>query len=310
MYKRHSGQISMLENPEMFGELALNPQNEWVCLSRMVPWAEFEERYAAHFKSQKGQPACSARMALGALLLKERNGFSDDDVEAHLAMNPYFQYFIGLHEYRYEAPFDASMMTRFRQRITPEMLSWINDRIIGRGDEKKESNQDDNPPDGGIARDSSSADTSQTKNQGTLILDATCAPQNIRFPTDTSLLNEARENAEEIIDLLHAARVTDGKKPRTYREKARKEYNAFSKSRKKPKKAIRRMTRKLLGYLKRDLENILCLSSKHPGCLSSALPEKKLERLAAILLLYQQQKEMFDTKTHRMANRIVSLSQH
>ncbi len=34
----------------------------------------------------------------------------------------------------------------------------------------------------------------------TLILDATCAPQNIRFPTDGSLLNEARLNAEEIID--------------------------------------------------------------------------------------------------------------
>ena len=101
-------------------------------------------------------------------------------------------------------------------------------------------------------------------------MDSTCAPQNIRFPTDTPLLNEARENAEEIIDLLHAAGVTNSKKPRTY----------------------------------------LYLPSKHPGCLSNALPEKKLERLAAILLLYQQQQERFDTKTHRVVHRIVSLSQH
>ena len=43
----------------------------------------------------------------------------------------------------------------------------------------------------------------KSPNEGTLILDATCVPQNIRFPTDTSLLNEAREKAEEIIDVLH-----------------------------------------------------------------------------------------------------------
>ena len=40
----------------------------------------------------------------------------------------------------------------------------------------------------------------ESPNEGTLILDATYAPQNIHFPTDTRLLNEAREKTEEIID--------------------------------------------------------------------------------------------------------------
>lgn len=319
MYKRHSGQISMLENPEMFGGLALNPKNEWIRLSHLVPWAEFEERYAKQFKSHTGQPACSARMALGSLLIKERNKFSDDDVVAHLAMNPYFQYFIGLQEYRYEAPFNASMMTRFRKRITPEMLTWVNDRIIERATEDKESKDDTvgggdkGPDDSGDEKHSGiapSTNTTQAENEGTLILDATCAPQNIRFPTDTSLLNEARENAEEIIDLLHTAGMTDGKKPRTYREKARKEYNAFSKSRKKPKKTIRRMTRKLLGYLKRDLVNVMWMKEKHPGCLVKVLPKQKLERLGVIIMLYNQQQEMYGSNTHRVEDRIVSLSQY
>ncbi len=44
-------------------------------------------------------------------------------------MNPYQQYFLGLHEYRYECPFDPSLMTGFRQRITPEMLAWVNDQV-------------------------------------------------------------------------------------------------------------------------------------------------------------------------------------
>lgn len=35
-------------------------------------------------------------------------------------------------------------------------------------------------------------------NQGTLILDATCASANIRYPQDFSLLNEAREKLETI----------------------------------------------------------------------------------------------------------------
>ena len=198
------------------------------------------------------------------------------------------------------------------------MLTWINDRIIERAAEDNEDKGDgsggdngsDDSKDGDHAKDAPLAAAPQAENEGTLILDATCAPQNIRFPNDTSLLNEARENAEEIIDLLHGAGMTDGKKPRTYREKARKEYNAFSKSRKKTKKAIRRITRKLLGYLRRDLVNILLMREKHPGCLAKVLPEKKLERLAAITVLYSQQREMYDAKTRHAHNRIVSLSQH
>ena len=37
-----------------------------------------------------------------------------------------------------------------------------------------------------------------------MIVDATCAPSNIRYPQDVSLLNEARENAEKLLDTLHA----------------------------------------------------------------------------------------------------------
>jgi hypothetical protein len=42
--------------------------------------------------------------------------------------------------------------------------------------------------------------TVPTGNKGTLILDATCAPADIHFPTDTSLLSEAREKLEGMID--------------------------------------------------------------------------------------------------------------
>jgi hypothetical protein len=55
---------------------------------------EFEGRCAVNFESWKGQGACPARMALGALFIKGWHDFSDEDVVAEIAMNPYLQYFL------------------------------------------------------------------------------------------------------------------------------------------------------------------------------------------------------------------------
>ena len=298
MYKRHLNQINLLDEPEYFGGIALDPENEWVKLAKLIPWHQFEEEYASSFSSGAGQPACSFRMALGSLLIKECYQFSDEETVAHITMNPYLQYFIGLEAFTHRSPFDQSMMTRFRKRISTKTLQEVNDIIIGRPKEKEDHNDDGQggSSDGG-------------GNSGTLILDATCAPQNIRFPTDGSLLNEARLNAEEIIDVLHGQGLTDGsKKPRTYRENAKRQYNSFSKSRKKSRKSIRQMIRRQLGYLKRDLAIIDQIAEKHPDY-AEYLPQWLKERLQVIRLLYSQQQEMYSTNTHRVENRIVSLSQ-
>ena len=317
MYKRHTGQVSMLETPEMFGSLPLDPNNDWIKLSKLVPWREFDLKYADNFRSKKGQRAIDSRMALGALLIKPAyKALSDEDITKEIAMNPYLQYFLGLHEYRYECPFDPSMMTRFCQRITPEMLAWVNDQIIGRkaeeeGDKKdsnNESGDSGNDGDGGQADENHNGEKKAEKNEGTIILDATCAPQNIRFPTDASLLNEAREKAEEIIDTLHDMGLSEGKKPRTYREKARRKYNSFSKSRKKTVKLIRNTIRQQLGYLNLDLGIIDAYVLRRPGCLQK-LPSRQHTMLQVIRTLYSQQEYMYRTGIHKVPDRIVSLSQ-
>ena len=143
------------------------------------------------------------------------------------------------------------------------------------------------------------------ENEGTLILDATCAPQNIRFPTDVSVLNEARLNTEEIIDELHGIGAFGSKKPRTYRQVAKNQYNGFSKARKKSKKMIRKAMRQQLGYLRRNLKMIHATDKK----LREELSAKLQERLSVVEVLYAQQKEMFEKETHRIDERIVSLSQ-
>jgi hypothetical protein len=139
---------------------------------------------------------------------------------------------------------------------------------------------------------------------GKLLLDATCIPQDIRYPTDLSLLNEAREKTERLIDRLHV--YSEGKKPRTYREKARKEYLSVAKRRKKARKTLRWGLRKLLGYVGRNLKNIVKMLEKTGlGILS----KREQRNLLVCHEVFKQQEEMYKNKVNRIEDRIVSITQ-
>jgi len=65
-----------------------------------------------------------------------------------------------------------------------------------------------------------------------LIVDATCAPADISYPTDLELLNGARVHTQKIIDILYKQlKQKAHKKPITYRNLARKDYLAVAKKR-------------------------------------------------------------------------------
>jgi hypothetical protein len=70
------------------------------------------------------------------------------------------------------------------------------------------------------------------KNKGTLILDATCSPADIRYPTNLLLLKEARMKLADIIDTLHMPLRGVLLKPRTYRQIARLDFLGVFKKRK------------------------------------------------------------------------------
>ena len=74
-----------------------------------------------------------------------------------------------------------------------------------------------------------------------MIVDATCVPSQIKYPQDTELLNEAREITEKVIDEIHIP--GNGKKPRTYRKKARKQYLQIARSKKRTAKKVRKAIR-------------------------------------------------------------------
>ena len=290
----------MFETPENFMMLSgLDPNNRWVKMSKLIPWDLVEEKYAKSFKETPfSRPAKPARMAIGTQIIKEKYVLSDEETVEMITENPYLQYFIGLEHFTNQAPMEASVLTLFRKRITPEMLAEVNDYIIGR----KKNDDDNDPPSGSGKTDVDQSGEKEETNKGTLILDATCVPSDIRFPTDISLLNQGREWLEGIIDEQHSKDMTNGQKPRTYRQVARKEYMRFARNRKPSRKVIRKAKRKQLGYISRDLKAI-------EACGTEGLSQASLERLEVAKKVYEQQKQMYDTNTQKVDDRIVSLNQ-
>ena len=100
----------------------MREDNRWVILSKKFPWEEIDREYQEHFKSSEGQVAIPSRLAFGALYIQAEEGYTDEQTRRNIQENPYLQYFCGFECYTMESPFDASMMTHFRKRISPEMI--------------------------------------------------------------------------------------------------------------------------------------------------------------------------------------------
>jgi hypothetical protein len=109
----------------------LNEENRWVIMSKKIPWKEIEKDYMKSFSDLDiGAPAKSVRMALGALIIKERLNITDREVVDQIRETPYLQYFIGLEGFQDEVPFDASMMVHFRKRFSDNAIGKVNELLI------------------------------------------------------------------------------------------------------------------------------------------------------------------------------------
>lgn len=305
MYKfKKEKQISFTDFNQPLG-LQMNPDNRWVKKAEMIPWETIEAEYARLFPSHTGMPAKPLRMALGSLLIQKQYHYPDEELVEQIRENPYYQYFIGLPGYEDKIPFVPSLLVEFRKRLSEDVLNEINEMIIEYNSQQDNDDSDDVSGNGGQPDQQDPANDSEekTENSGTLILDATCAPQNIKYPQDIELLNEVREKLEDML-----CRVSDKYgfyRPRMYRQKARKGYLALAKCRKRGAKKIRKAIKKQLQYIRRDLGYINNLIENNGVVLS--VSDKEL--LDILMTVYDQQRYMFESNTHSVENRIVSISQ-
>lgn len=82
-----SGQLSFEKFYLPFGG-KFSGENRWVKLAELIPWDEVELKYTQKFSSSEGAPAKSCRVALGALIIKERLGTSDEETVEQIRENP------------------------------------------------------------------------------------------------------------------------------------------------------------------------------------------------------------------------------
>ncbi len=321
-------------------ERQLDPTNRWVRMAQLVPWDKMASLFRKQMSSKRGRGSVDLRHVLGALLVKHIEGLSDEDTIQYIQENIYAQFFIGLKRFTTTPVFVPSLFVEIRKRLGPDGVLHLNDMLLEQAlqfkaikhrktplkhqssdaSDSDEDNPAHQPPENKTASKDSpepqaesdeKEEEKELPNRGILKLDATVAPQDIAFPTDTGLLNHARKISEELIDeLWEALSSILPKKPRTYRREADKKVLSFQKNRKKSSKSIRKMRKSLLSYLKRNLGHInQMLDELERLGISPQMDRHSWHSLRVIHELYRQQEYMYRNKINRIDDRIVNLSQ-
>lgn len=267
----------------------LNAKNRWVRWSEVIPWDGLAVGYYSTMNSKKGRPCKDARLVIGALIIKHKLNLSDEETVLQIQENPYLQYFVGFSGYRDEPPFASSLFVEIRKRMGEEVFASFEQVILEKIGKPRQ------------------ASSTPVENRGKLLVDATVAEQSVKYPTDICLLNKAREISETLIDELYA--LSDHtKKPRTYRQKARRQYLVLAKNKKPSLKIRRRGIREQLQYLRRNLKHISVLLDD-VGSRPFPLSYKLQRQYWIIQYVYEQQDGMHRDRRNRCDNRIISISQ-
>lgn len=102
-------------------------------------------------------------------------------------------------------------------------------------------------------------------------------------------------------------RVRLKKKPRTYRQKARKDYLKFAKKKKPSQKERRNAVKQQLQYVKRNLRQIDKLIDS--GASEYELSRRQYRNLLVASEITRQQEWMWSNEENSIEHRIVSLTQ-
>lgn len=287
----------------------LDPENRWVLLAHRIPWDAIVSVYDKQMRNNEtGASHINGRVVIGSLVIKHMCNLSDEETILQIQENMYMQYFIGYSGFSNEAPFDSSLFVEIRKRLGSEQINEINEKIYQLSQKTGENNSSNKkPPEPPPAESSQGSEPGDSiDHSGRLLIDATACPQDIAYPTDLNILNDAREKSQELIDVLFNPMIHGETKPRTYREKARVAYLKTAQKKSKTKKEIRLALGKQLRFLRRNIKHIYTLLDAYD---SIPLNAQEYKYLLVIQETYRQQKEMRQKKVHSVEHRIVSIHQ-
>jgi IS5 family transposase len=150
----------------------VNLQHPLARMAQHIDWRVFEEKWADHVTSTRGRPATSPRLIAGLLYLQHTFALSDEDVVWGWVENPYWQLFCGETWFQHRPPIDLSSLTRWRKRIGEEGLEWMLTQTI---------------------KAAESAKVVKRQSFQKVIVDSTVQEKAIAHPTDSKLLERARQ---------------------------------------------------------------------------------------------------------------------
>lgn len=270
---------------KLFPQNLINAKSKWFAMEALIPWPEVEEELSDLF-SDRGRNAIPVRQIVGALIIQTDKNLSDRETMETIMETPMLQYFLGLDDFMMDPLFDASLLCKYRQMIgidvAKELIEILlkHHKIIGRKPKP------------------------EVTHEGSLSIDATAIPVNITYPTDLKLLNQVREKTEKIIDACHE-QSQEAEKPRTYREEARTEYLKYAKAKRLTDNKRRTSLRKQLQYIRRNIEAIE--TRVQSGIYT--LNEDQTVEISTCKTIFEQQTTMWETRSTRIDDRIVSLHQ-
>ncbi len=150
----------------------LNPKHPLVILAGQIDWPGLESAFSPLYQAELGYPPLPIRLMVGLTMLQHMEGLSDEQVVLKWVENPYYQYFCGYDHFQWDLPINPSSLTRWRQRIEEKGVEKILAATIQ------------------VAKKVGKV---SEKDCQQVIADTTVMNKAITHPTDSNLLNRARE---------------------------------------------------------------------------------------------------------------------
>jgi IS5 family transposase len=191
------------------------------------------------------------------LYLKHVYALSAEDVVERWVENAYWQHFSGERYFRHELPCDASSLVRWRQRIGEEVCEWLLAHSI---------------------EAATKAGVIKRRSLEHVVLDTTVQPKAIAHPTDSRLLNRAREQ------LVDAAKDAGIELRQSYARLGKyADHKAGRYAHARQYQRMRREIRKLRTWLGRLIRDV--------GRKAQTLPEALKAKLEIARRLHAQRRE-------------------
>jgi len=162
------------QNRDLFRPLLcdiINPDHELTRLTDLIDWSQFDS-WSDLFPSKTGRPATAPRLIAGLFYLQHLYGHSDEGVLEAYLQSPYYQHFCGRVYFEHELPIDPSSLVRWRKRLGVKEIEKLLHASI---------------------RAALNANMVSTKSFKEVIVDTTVMEKAITYPTDSKLIEKARQ---------------------------------------------------------------------------------------------------------------------